>query len=144
MKAGNQDKLPPLPGEIQLRGFDQLARAEEELRNANSLLERRVQERTAELQKASLELQADQARLRAITDSAADATLMMDPEGRVSYWNPAAERILGYTDAEAVGQNLHELIVPARHHKAHHAAFPAFLRTGQGAAVGKTLDLEAR
>ena len=122
---------------VQLRSFEQVAHAEKELRNAHALLERRVEERTAELQ-------ASEARTRAITDSAHDAILMMDPEGRVSYWNPAAERILGYTSAEAIGQNLHKLIAPARHHQAHHAAMPAFLQTGQGGAVGKTLDLEAR
>ena len=129
---------------VQLRSFDPLAHAEEELPSAHSLLEMRVQERTAELRKASLELQASEARVRAITDSAQDAILMMDPEGRISHWNPAAERILGYTSAEAIGQSLHEFIAPERFHPAHHAAFPAFRQTGQGAAVGKTLDLEAR
>jgi PAS domain S-box-containing protein len=104
----------------------------------------RVQERTAELQKTGLAVQASEARMRAITDSAQDAILMMDPEGRASYWNPAAERILGYTSAEALGQKLHELIAPARFHPAYQDAFPAFQLTGQGAAIGKTLDLEAR
>jgi diguanylate cyclase (GGDEF)-like protein/PAS domain S-box-containing protein len=89
-------------------------------------------------------LQESEFRTRAITDSAQDAILMMDPEGRISYWNPAAERILGYTRAEAVGQILHALIVPSRYHEAHHAAFPVFQQKGRGAAVGKTLDLEAR
>jgi PAS domain-containing protein len=42
-------------------------------------------------------------KVHAITESAQDAILMMDPKGRVSYWNPAAERILGYTSAEALG-----------------------------------------
>jgi PAS domain S-box-containing protein len=91
-----------------------------------------------------LRLQQSERRMRAITDSAQDAILMMDPEGRISYWNPAAEHILGYTGAEALGQNLHDLIAPACFHPAHHAAYPAFLQTGQGAAVGKTVDLEAR
>jgi PAS domain S-box-containing protein len=81
--------------------------------------------------------------MRTITDSVQDAILMMDPEGRITFWNPAAERILGYTSAEALGQDLHDLIVPVRFHSAHQAACPAFLQTGQGAAVGKTLDLEA-
>ncbi len=89
-------------------------------------------------------LRESEQRYRTLTDSAQDAILMMDPEGRVSYWNPAAERILGYTGAEALGRNLHEFIVPPRYHNAHAAAFPAFKQTGQGAAVGKTLDLEAR
>jgi PAS domain S-box-containing protein len=89
-------------------------------------------------------LRESESRMRAITDSAYDAILMMDPEGRISYWNPAAERILGYTGDEAIGQNLHALIVPSHYHEAHHAAFPLFQQKGQGAALGKTLDLEAR
>ena len=97
-----------------------------------------------ERKRAEERLQQSEERLRIITDSAQDAILMMDPKGKVAYWNPAAERILGYTRAEAIGQSLHDLIAPGRFHPAHHAAFPAFLRTGQGAAVGKTLDLEAR
>ncbi len=89
-------------------------------------------------------LQQTEERMRAIADSARDAILMMDPEGRVSYWNRAAELILGYTEAEAIGQNLHDLIAPARFRPAHQAAFPAFRQTGRGAAIGKMLDLEAR
>src|SRR5665648_992490 len=83
-------------------------------------------------------------RMRSITDSAQDAILMMDPNGSISYWNPAAERIFGYTNAEAIGQNLHKFIVPKRYLQAHHEAFPSFLQTGLGSAIGKTLDLEAR
>jgi PAS domain S-box-containing protein len=94
--------------------------------------------------RAEERLQQSEGRMRAITDSAQDAILMMDPEGRVSFWNPAAERILGYTCAEALGQNLHDLIAPARFHPAHLTAFAAFLQAGQGAAVGKTVELEAR
>ncbi|MEI6154961.1 MAG: PAS domain S-box protein, partial [Deltaproteobacteria bacterium] len=83
-------------------------------------------------------------RLRSITDSAQDAILMMDPKGLISYWNPAAERICGYKSTEAIGQDLHALIAPKQYHKAHFAALPKFQQTGQGAAVGKTLDLEVR
>jgi len=81
--------------------------------------------------------------LRSITDSAHDAIIMIDAEGMISYWNPAAERILGYTRSEAMGMNLYNLIVPPRFHQSHYTAFPIFQVTGQGAAVGKTLDLEA-
>jgi PAS domain S-box-containing protein len=89
-------------------------------------------------------LRESEARTRAITNSAQDAVLMMDPKGRVSFWNPAAERMLGYTSAEALGQELHQLIAPQRYHAAHHAAFPEFQRTGRGGAVDKTLELVAR
>jgi signal transduction histidine kinase len=49
----------------QLRSFDRLAHGKEELRNAHSLLEMRMQERTSELRKASLEVQASEARTAA-------------------------------------------------------------------------------
>jgi len=92
-------------------------------------------------EKALLE---SETRMRSITTSAQDAIIMMDAEGLISFWNQAAERIFGFTNDEAVGRNLHTLIVPQRFHQAHHAAFPAFLKSGQGAAIGKTLDLEAQ
>ena len=96
-----------------------------------------------ERKRAEESLRESQARIQAITDSAQDAILMMDPEGRISYWNPAAEQVLGYTSEEAMGRNLHELLAPERYREAQRAAFPEFQRTGRGAAVGKTLELEA-
>ena len=89
-------------------------------------------------------LRDSETRLRAITDSARDAILMMDPEGMITYWNPAAERILGYTREEAGGQNLHNLLAPQRYHATHNAAFRRFVETGRGEATGKTLELVAR
>ncbi len=88
-------------------------------------------------------LLASETRIRSITDSAQDAILMMDHEGAISYWNPAAERIFGFSSEEALGKGLHTLIAPSRYHEAHNAALPKFLKSGQGAAVGKTLDLDA-
>jgi two-component system sensor histidine kinase/response regulator len=89
-------------------------------------------------------LQESAETFRAIMNSAHDAILMIDNNGNVSYWNPAAESTLGYTHKEAFGRNLHALIVPERFLPAHHAAFPPFQKTGQGNAIGKTLELAAR
>jgi diguanylate cyclase (GGDEF)-like protein/PAS domain S-box-containing protein len=96
-----------------------------------------------EREKTEEALRESEARMRTITDSALDAILMMDPDGHTSYWNPAAERIFGYTGDEAIGKNLHQLIVPQRYHEAHHAAFDIFKRTGQGNAINSTIELEA-
>ncbi len=93
---------------------------------------------------AEMALQESEIRMRSITDSAQDAILIMDSAGLISYWNPAAERIFGFSRSEAIGQNLHLFMVPKRYHQAHHAAFPEFQHSGHGAAIGKTLDLEAR
>jgi PAS domain-containing protein len=44
--------------------------------------------------------------------AALDAVVVMDSDGRVRDWNPAAERVFGYSWSEAVGNELAELIVP--------------------------------
>ncbi|MBI9077415.1 MAG: PAS domain-containing protein [Desulfatibacillum sp.] len=88
-------------------------------------------------------LQQIEERWLAITESTQDAILMMDPEGRVSFWNRAAERMFGYTSVEALGENLHDLIAPARFHQAYRTGFQEFQQTGQGSAVGSILDLKA-
>jgi PAS domain S-box-containing protein len=84
-----------------------------------------------------------ESRLRAITDSAQDAIVMMDPQGHISFWNPAAERIFGYSAKEALSRNLHQLLAPERYHDAHNKAFADFRSTGEGNAVDKTVELEA-
>ena len=89
-------------------------------------------------------LRESEERISAITNFANDAITMMDNNGNISYWNPAAQRILGYTREEAIGKNLHELITPERFLSAHLAAFPTFQKTGRGNAIGKTLELAAR
>jgi PAS domain S-box-containing protein len=89
-------------------------------------------------------LRSSEARLRVITDSAQDAMIMMGPRGEISHWNPAAESILGYSKEEAIGQDLHSLLVPERYHEAYSTALPEFFKSGQGSAAGKMLEFEAR
>jgi PAS domain S-box-containing protein len=112
------------------RDITEQKRAEAALRKLNDNLELAVENRTAEL--------------RSITDAAHDAILMVDPRGAISYWNTAAERIFGYSAAEALGKNLHDFLVPERYHAAYLAAFPEFVLSGRGQAIGKTLELSAR
>jgi PAS domain S-box-containing protein len=81
--------------------------------------------------------------LRAITDSAQDAILMMDPTGCISFWNLAAEHIFGYTSKEANGQDLHQLLAPKRYREVYDAALSKFKKTGQGEALNKTIELQA-
>ncbi|MFB3895536.1 MAG: PAS domain S-box protein [bacterium] len=82
-------------------------------------------------------------RFRVISASAQDAIIMMDNDGNVSYWNPAAEKILGYTKEEIIGKNLHAVLTPQQFHTAHIQAFPEWQKTGKGNAVGKVVELIA-
>ncbi len=85
-----------------------------------------------------------EAQMRAITDSARDGILMIDRNGIISYWNPAAVRIFGYARKEAIGKNLHLLLAPQRYQEAHQAAFAGFRQTGRVNAINSIIELEAR
>jgi PAS domain S-box-containing protein len=96
-----------------------------------------------ERKKAEALLSLQHAQLLAITETAKDAIIMMDSTGAISYWNRAAEHIFGYARNEALGQNLHRLLMPSRYWEEHERAFERFQGTGQGNAIGKTLELSA-
>jgi diguanylate cyclase (GGDEF)-like protein/PAS domain S-box-containing protein len=81
--------------------------------------------------------------LRTITDSAKDAIVMMDGRGAISFWNPAAEKIFGYTVNEAIGRDLHALLSPRRYQADYQEGFRRFQGSGEGSPVGKTLELTA-
>ncbi|NMB74244.1 MAG: PAS domain S-box protein [Myxococcales bacterium] len=83
-------------------------------------------------------------RLRAVSEAAQDAIIVIDDCGDVVHWNPAAERTLGYSGSEVLGKNIHHLIAPERFHSAHFKAFEVFASEGTGGAVGKTIELPAR
>ncbi|MGD0280015.1 MAG: PAS domain S-box protein, partial [Smithella sp.] len=100
--------------------------------------------KSVDIKMAEENLHESEERIRAIVNAAHDAIIIIDNNGNVSYWNPASEHILGYTSAEAIGRNLHELIAPERFLPSYHAAFPEFQRTGRGNAIDKTLELAAR
>lgn len=88
-------------------------------------------------------LAGSELKLRGITDSTLDAVLMMDHNGNISFWNPAAKSIFGYTRDQAMGRNLHMLLAPPEYHDQYRQAFPEFQRTGKGSAVGKNIELKA-
>ncbi|MDP1634853.1 MAG: PAS domain S-box protein, partial [Gallionellaceae bacterium] len=63
-----------------------------------------------ESRRAEAALHESEEKFRKISESAQDAIIMM-ADKHISFWNAAAERIFGYTAAEALGQELHTLIV---------------------------------
>jgi PAS domain S-box-containing protein len=96
-----------------------------------------------ERKRAEEELHESMEEIRGITTSAQDAIIMVNTRGNITYWNEAAERIFGYAEEEIIGKNLHGTIVPKRFHEDFFKGFKGFQETGQGTAIGKTLELAA-
>ncbi len=65
------------------------------------------------------DLRASEERFRAISASAMDSIILADGEDSVIYWNPASEKIFGYTEKEAVGKKLSGLVIPPHGQKSH-------------------------
>src|SRR5207247_798817 len=62
-----------------------------------------------------------------------EAVIVGDVEGgRIVLWNPAAEAIFGYTEAEAIGQPI-EMLIPDDLRTRHRAGLARYRRTGRGA-----------
>lgn len=66
----------------------------------------------------------------AVLSARSDAIVAADREGIISFWNPGAERILGYSASEAVGRSL-DLIIPERLRQRHWAGYSAVIESGK-------------
>ena len=58
-----------------------------------------------------------------------DAIVISGKDGNITLWNPAAERMFGFTESEAMGQSL-DLIIPDRLRKRHWDGFTKTMLTG--------------
>lgn len=81
-------------------------------------------------------------RMGAILDSATDAVVCADQEGRIVLWNPAAERMLGHTEEDLLGEPL-TVIVPARFRAAHEAGIARMGGGGEPRIIGSTVEVAA-
>lgn len=95
------------------------------------------------LQETNEELHANREQFRAISEGINSALFLMDDSGMTKYLNPAASKIFGYSEKEALGQNLHSLLVPNDCQQAFHNNFSHFCQTGLGPAVGRVMELDA-
>ena len=67
----------------------------------------------------------------------------MDAEGHVIEFNPAAERVFGYTRAQAIGQELAELIIPPDLRERHRRGLAHYLSTGEGPVLDRRIEIAA-
>ena len=133
---------------------EQRSQAEAKLRLANENLETLVTERTKDLadtniallnqivlhEQTEAELRATQERFRAVAETANDAIISANSSGDITYFNPSAERMFGYT-ADAIQNQPLSQLMPERFHAAHHHGFERFINTRQSRLMGSSVEL---
>ncbi len=88
-------------------------------------------------------LEKKRLRLQEIIDSAYDAYVAMDEDGRVIGWNRSAERLFGWTLPEAMGRKVADLIVPENSREAHRKGLARYRETGISHALYKPVRMNA-
>jgi PAS domain S-box-containing protein len=87
-------------------------------------------------------LRESEERFKKISSNAQDGIILINHQGKVSYWNDAAENIFGFTKEEIIGENMHKMLVSQENYKAFKKNIPAFAKTGKG-NLGKNIELQA-
>jgi PAS domain S-box-containing protein len=88
-------------------------------------------------------IRASEVRLRSIVETAVDGIIVIDERGAIEAFNPAAERLFGYTAEEVMGRNVHTLMPPP-YDEEHDRRIATFLATGERKIIGIGREVEGR
>lgn len=83
---------------------------EEALQTANQQLEKRVAERTAQLEKAYADLAERETLYRLIVETANEGIWIINPDAKTTFVNQKMAEMLGYTEAEMMGVSMYEFM----------------------------------
>lgn len=82
-------------------------------------------------------------RARMIIDTALDAVVSMNSLGVITDWSAQAERMFGWTRADAMGKRMSDTIIPPRYRDAHNKGLKNFLVTGEGPVLNRRIEVTA-
>lgn len=85
--------------------------------------------------RAEQALQESEARMRAIVDTAVDAIVTIDHQGHIERFNPAAERLFCYKEADVTGKNV-SMLMPSPYREMHDGYLERYLTTGEKRIIG--------
>ncbi|HWE50110.1 MAG TPA: PAS domain S-box protein [Bryobacteraceae bacterium] len=74
-------------------------------------------------------------RLQAVVETAVDGVILIDSQGKVQMFNPACERLFGYSAAEVIGENV-KLLMPSPFHEEHDQYLQNYRATGERKIIG--------
>ena len=86
------------------------------------------------------QLSQSEKRFRSIAESANDAIVSADGDGKIMYWNKGSQTIFGYEENEVMGQPL-AMLMPDRYKNLHEEGLARYKATGNAAVIGTTIEL---
>jgi PAS domain S-box-containing protein len=98
--------------QVRIQTHLKLYKLQKELERVQIETEENVKQRTTELQTALSELKQSQRKLALHLNNTIIGVIEWNKDFKVEYWNPAAEKIFGYSKEEALGKSGYELIIP--------------------------------
>ena len=93
--------------------------------------------------RAERRLRLSEERNQLIVETALDAVVTMNNSGQITGWNTQAERMFGWTRAEALGRELAELLVPERHREDHRRGMRRYVETGMARVLNRRIEMPA-
>ena len=82
--------------------------------------------------------------LQPIIEAALDAVIVVDAHGVVRAWNRQAEETFGWSQDEAVGGSMADMVVPDHLRDAHNHGMSRYLKTGDGHLIGRRIEIDGR
>jgi PAS domain S-box-containing protein len=99
-------------------------------------------ERQVTVSKVRMALRESEAKFRSVMESAIDAIISADDEGKIRSWNSAATSLFGFTEAEMIAGPI-DFIIPERLPKSHQEGIHRVSSGGPSHVIGKTVELAA-
>jgi PAS domain S-box-containing protein len=93
---------------------------------------------------AEMEYLASERKIKAMSQAVVDAMVMLDAQGKVLFFNPAAERLFGYSASQAQSRRFHEMVTLPEDVKNAGQDLARYASGGQGGMQGVTRETEAQ
>ena len=96
-----------------------------------------------DLKSSQATVNINEIRNQLILNSSLDAVVIIDPDGKITFWNPQAEIIFGWKSEEVIGKLLSDIIIPERFKKIHQNAIKKHNDGFRGVAANKIIEFPA-
>lgn len=97
----------------------------------------------SERKKAEQALKNSEEKRELIMNAALDAIVCIDIEGKITFWNPQAEKIFGWKSAEVLQRKLSETIIPPSFREMHEQGMASYRQKRTGTILNKVIELHA-